>query len=75
MNQVIGKMNKAMGKVLVCNKFLLKLCHSVEVPFSLKKKSVVTTQNSQSIKTFLTPKLSQHHKSGIFHVAHFPKAE
>ena len=39
------------------------LAHSMEISFPMKKNSFVTARYLQSIKTFLTVKLSQHHKT------------
>ena len=58
---MIARSSKAMGAALICKNF-----SSIpsKISFHIKKKSVVTAQYLQSIKTFLILEVSQYRKSG-----------
>ena len=58
---MIARLSEAMGAALVGNNFQPI---PMDIPFPMKKKSVVTARYLQSIKTFLTIELSQYRKSG-----------
>ena len=58
---MIGKLSEVMTADLICDKFSQT---PQKISFHTEKKFVVTTQNLQSIESFLILELGQYHKSG-----------
>ena len=57
---MLARLSEAMGAALVSNNFQQI---PMDIPFPMKKNSVVTARYLQSIKTLLTLELSQYRKS------------
>ena len=58
---MIERLSEAVGTAVVSNKFS---AIPLKISFHMKTKRLVTAQNLQSIKNFLTFELSQYRKSG-----------
>ena len=69
---MIARLSEAMGAALVSNNFQPI---PMDIPFPMKKKSVVTARYLQSIKTFLTLELSRYRKSGSTFSSSEPAAD